>query len=140
MCPAISPAERIAKTKTSQAQADNSYESFDREHEHTSSNEFSKRDFYVNRAKTLWRRLTAYRIWQYLKYIISNICSNFKYNFNLYQETIPVTHLLGNRDSSYQTALYAFVFLAVLTQGPLIFLLPFLIVARIRIWYFLCLC
>lgn len=133
MCPAISPAERIAKTKTSQAQTDNSYESFDREHEHTSSNEFPKRDFYVNRAKTLWRRLTAYRIWQYLKYIISNICSNFKYNFKLYQKTIPVTHLLDNRDSSYQTTLYAFVFLTVLTQGPLIFRLPFRIVARIRI-------
>ena len=28
------PKYRIAKTKTSQAQADNSYESFDREHEH----------------------------------------------------------------------------------------------------------
>ena len=28
------PKERIAKTKTRQAQADNSYEPFDREHEH----------------------------------------------------------------------------------------------------------
>ena len=24
---------------------------------------YSQRDFYVNRAKTLWKRLTAYRIW-----------------------------------------------------------------------------
>ena len=53
MCPAISRTERIAKTKTRQAQADNSYESFDREHEHVPPPmDFPKRDFYVNRART----------------------------------------------------------------------------------------
>jgi hypothetical protein len=35
---------------------------------------FPRKDFYVNKARTLWRRLTAYRIGS-TKYIIANKCS-----------------------------------------------------------------